>query len=103
MMQFQLRIQGASGPSDVQQVTVNASTELDALRTAAKNGWRVVSIENPAVIEIQATGAGHKFPLLQFSQELLALLEAGLNLTEAITTLHNKESRPGSKSTLGGI
>lgn len=102
-MQFQLRIQGASGPSDVQQVTVNASTELDALRTAAKKGWRVVSIENPAAIEIQATGAGHKFPLLQFSQELLALLEAGLNLTEAITTLHNKESRPGSKSTLGGI
>lgn len=35
--------------------------------------------------------SGHKFPLSNFSQELLALLTAGLNLVEGIETLAEKE------------
>ncbi|HYN53168.1 MAG TPA: type II secretion system F family protein [Methylotenera sp.] len=44
-----------------------------------------------------------KFPLALFSQELLALLEAGLNLVEAIETLAEKESRGDIKQTLDAI
>jgi general secretion pathway protein F len=43
------------------------------------------------------------FPLALFSQELLALLEAGLNLVEAIETLAEKELRPEVKQTLDNL
>ena len=44
-----------------------------------------------------------QFPLALFSQELLALLEAGLNLVEAIETLAEKELRPEVKQTLDSL
>ena len=44
-----------------------------------------------------------KFPLALFSQELLALLEAGINLVEAIEALAEKEQRGGIKHTLDSL
>ena len=41
-----------------------------------------------------------KFPLLLFSQELLALLNAGLSLMEALQTLAVKETRPDARKVL---
>lgn len=38
-----------------------------------------------------------RFPLLLFTQELIALLDAGLTLTEALETLAEKESRAESR------
>ena len=46
---------------------------------------------------------GKKFPLALFSQELLALLEAGLNLVESIETLAEKESRSQVKTALDAL
>ncbi len=43
------------------------------------------------------------FPLALFSQELLALLEAGLNLVESIETLAEKESRSQVKTSLDAL
>ena len=43
------------------------------------------------------------FPLSLFSQELLALLEAGLNLVEAIETLAEKEQRLEIKQSLDAL
>jgi general secretion pathway protein F len=98
-MQFQLQVAAASGGK--QQIAVDAASEADAVRIAARSGWRVVAIDRPA--PVAAARRKQDFPLLQFSQELLALLEAGLNLTEAIATLRNKEVRPGTKATIGAI
>ncbi len=100
-MQFQLQVQGAAGR---QAIAIDAASEADAIRQAARNGWRVLAIAGAAAAEAPAPGgAKQAFPLLQFSQELLALLEAGLNLSEAMATLHNKESRAGAKATLAAI
>jgi general secretion pathway protein F len=103
MIQFQLRVQ--SGAGNAQSITIDAASESDAIRVAVKSGWRVLAIDSLAEAEASAGAAPStaKFPLLQFSQELLALLEAGLNLTEAITTLHNKEIRLSVKAVIGGI
>jgi general secretion pathway protein F len=46
---------------------------------------------------------GKKFPLASFSQELLALLEAGLNLVESIETLAEKETRSQVKNALDAL
>ena len=97
-MQFQLQVQGAAGR---QQLSIEAPSEADAIRLAARNGWRVLAIDRPPALPVAKTKAS--FPLLQFSQELLALLEAGLNLSEAITTLHNKEAGGGVKTTIGNL
>ncbi|MBC5784461.1 type II secretion system F family protein [Ramlibacter sp. USB13] len=40
------------------------------------------------------------FPLLQFTQELVALLRAGLSLPETLETMVEKESRPEVRGTL---
>jgi len=44
-----------------------------------------------------------RFPLVLFSQELLALLEAGLPLIEAIEALAEKEDHPDARKTLTQI
>ena len=46
---------------------------------------------------------GSRFPLVLFSQELLALIEAGLNLVEALEGLAEKEQRPESREILQGV
>lgn len=110
MIQFQLRVQlrvqqrGAS--AGAQHIAIDAASEADAIRLAVKNGWQVLAIDSLAAPDAAASHVGNSrapFPLLQFSQELMALLEAGLNLTEAITTLHNKENRLAVKQIIGGI
>ena len=101
-MQFQLQVQNASGSGEARQIIIDVPTESDALRYAAKNEWRTLAIA-PYQAEKSRSPGGGKFPLLQFSQELLALLEAGLNLTEAMTTLYAKESYPGVAATLSGM
>jgi general secretion pathway protein F len=98
-MQFQLQVQGAAASR--QQIAIEAPSEADAIRIAARKGWRVLAIAHPFIAPDKP--GKQAFPLLQFSQELLALLEAGLNLTEAISTLHNKEVRAGVKATIGAI
>ncbi|MCH8179496.1 MAG: type II secretion system F family protein [Proteobacteria bacterium] len=77
-------------------VELAAASEADAILHAAGRGWQVLALQAAQVAERQARAArAGAFPLLLFSQELLALLEAGLNLTEAIATLHAKEG-PGA-------
>lgn len=61
-----------------------------------------------AVVDVKRTGAGWRgglgrpssFPLLQFNQSLLILLQAGLSVVEAIETLAERENRPGDKQVL---
>src|SRR5471032_3269731 len=104
-MQYHLQVHG--GPPGPQTIAIDATSEAEAIRQAARSGWRVLAIEST-----EHSGAGGRapariskqpFPLLQFSQELLALLEAGLNLSEATATLLNKETRSGARATLAAI
>jgi general secretion pathway protein F len=76
-------------------------TPAEASRAAERAGWRVLEVARitgiPAAVAIPAARSlsrGRRFDLLMFSQELLTLLQAGLNLTEALETLLAK-ARPG--------
>ena len=101
-MQFHLQVQGPTGS---QALAIDAASEAEAIRAAVRGGWRVLAVDAGATSDTGAALRPGKqgLPLLQFSQELLALLEAGLNLGEAMATLHNKETRPGAKATLAAI
>lgn len=86
-----LTVQGQDGQTRV--LEFSDLTEAEAQRRAAARGLRVLAVEaaGAQASGAQALGRQARFPLLLFSQELLALLDAGLNLTEAISTLHAKE------------
>lgn len=101
-MQFHLQVQGPAGS---QALAIDAASEAEAIRAAVRGGWRVLAVDAGATSDTGAALRPGKqgLPLLQFSQELLALLEAGLNLGEAMATLHNKETRAGAKATLAAI
>ncbi|MDX8120501.1 type II secretion system F family protein [Janthinobacterium sp. GMG2] len=102
-MQFHLQVQGPAGS---QALAIDAASEAEAIRAAVRGGWRVLAVDAGATSDTGAAAlrpGKQGLPLLQFSQELLALLEAGLNLGEAMATLHNKETRAGAKAPLAAI
>jgi len=76
-------------------------TAAEASRAAQRAGWRVLEVmpaTGTPAIGVAPAGpllvGTRRFDLLLFSQELLTLLQAGLNLTEALETLRAK-ARPG--------
>jgi len=79
----------------VTATTVEALDEAEATARLQRDGVQVLSIV--AERGRWLAGRGARFPLLLFTQELIALLEAGLTLTEALETLGEKESRTESR------
>lgn len=97
------RLQVRQPSQVVEWVEVPAANEADAILQAAGRGWQVLSVQATSAASTRMRGARKGFPLLLFSQELLALLEAGLNLTEALATLHAKETVPAVRERLAAI
>lgn len=97
-----LKVQGADGR--VQVLEFQAS-EAEAVRRATLRGLRVISVETAGTrpAPVKARRGADRFPLLLFSQELLALLDAGLNLTEALNTLLAKERQALAQTVLASI
>ncbi len=82
---YRLRVASDSGAPRL--VELGCASAADAARRAAQLGLVVLSIE-PAASPIAPTrGRASDFSLLLFSQQLLALLEAGLHLNESLDTL----------------
>ena len=82
---------------------LDAVSEHMAISSAKSLGYTVFSVK-PAGNELQKYfSKRERFPLMLFSQELLALLEAGLNLMEAIEALAEKETRPEVRQALQGV
>lgn len=99
-MQFKLTVYRE--PSGVTSISVDATDEQAALRQAAAGGYLVLSTRRSGggLFGGRREGA---FPLLLVSQELLALLRAGLNLVEAFETLAEKEHASGTRFVLDRI
>jgi general secretion pathway protein F len=101
---IRLQVQAEGGRT--QTVHYPGLTLEQAKRRASSQGWRVIGVESELEAPMRAGSAGGatgNFSLLLFSQELLALLEAGLNLTEALATLQAKERQAKSREILSTI
>ena len=72
-------------------LSVEAASEALAAEQLRARGLNVVSLERKGV-RITLPKRKAKFPATLFSIELLSLLEAGLNLVEALQTLAEKEA-----------
>jgi general secretion pathway protein F len=99
---LRLRVQAPDG--SVRWLEHADLSQVEATRRAVAAGLKVLAIETaqPARAAVAALGKA-RFPLLLFTQELLALLDAGLNLTEALATLHAKERQPLAHAVLGQV
>lgn len=93
-MRFKVRMVGAD--RTISELLLDAADADAARRLAASRGVSVL-----AVVAAPSLGrARGSFPLPLFCQELLALLQAGIPLTEAIDTLSEKESRTSVKQVI---
>jgi general secretion pathway protein F len=98
LARVRLKVQGQG---HVEWLELAEASEAMAVRHAVAQGFRVLAIETVAAPQRRINKA--RFPLLLFSQELLALLDAGLNLNEALTTLHTKERQPAAREVLASV
>lgn len=73
----------------------------EAVRHAEREGYRVLSATSRSLMPSLARR--HRFPVALFSQELLALLEAGLPILEAIDTLATKEQQAQAKDVYANL
>ncbi len=93
-MEFRAKALSAAG---VMVYPINAVDEADARRQLGERGLQVITL---TASRTWRRSKSSKIPLVNFTQELVALLDAGLSLTESIDTLSEKEADPGIKRTL---
>lgn len=94
-MEFQVK---AVKNSQMQLLNITAHNEDEAMAQASRQGYVPVSAK--ASSKTYSLKKNTHFELNLFSQELLALLDAGLNLVEAIETLSAKDEVNGTKAVL---
>ncbi len=82
---------------------IEAANESEAAVLARNRGYVVLSIKPSGAPLERFKSQRSKFPLVLFSQELLALLDAGLSLVEGLEALSEKERHAESKKILDAI
>jgi general secretion pathway protein F len=100
-MQFEIKALGAS--SSVTALVLEAVDESDARAQAGAKGLTVLTVRAKPTLRSWMRPRRTPFQLMLFSQELLALISAGLTLVESIETLAEKEARPESAKLLREI
>jgi general secretion pathway protein F len=94
-VRFQVKALDPDGA--VLSYAIDALDEPDARNQVDASGRRIISV---ARSWMQSSDAATRIQLVSFSQELVALLDAGLTLVEAIDTLTEKETVPGTRRAL---
>jgi len=82
----------------VSELVVDAPDEAQARRQLREQGLYVTELreygKNPISSLLPGSRGKAQLPLVLFSQELLALLRAGLGIVEALEALHENEANP---------
>ena len=102
-MQFDVR--ALSPDLVISTLVVDARDEADARRQVEARGLFVSAVQPLRATPFGAAGRkpGRALPLVLFSQELLALLTAGLGIVEALEALLEKEANPATRGVLGRL
>lgn len=97
------RIKALKAGEGIVTLALEARDAAEAQVQAKERGYAVVSVQGGAGLALPRLTSGGKFPLLLYTQELLALLQSGISLVEAIETLEEKEARPETRATLKAL
>jgi general secretion pathway protein F len=82
---------------------LEAADEAAAREAAQRQGLSVLALRAPGFPQLTAPPRRNRFRATLFSIELLALLDAGLNLVEALQALAEKNAPGESRSLLRGL
>jgi general secretion pathway protein F len=94
------QVKALDSTRNVSVLAVDAIDAGDARRQLTERGMRVISVAR----DLQPGFARRRrFPIVIFSEQLIALLEAGLSLVEAIDALTEKESNTSMRRSLEQI
>ena len=96
-------VKALRGEEELTAFALDAADVGDAASQAQDQGYTVIAIKPKVGWPAWRKPGSGRFPLVLFSQELLALLEAGLSLVDALETLAEKEERPAIRKTLSQI
>jgi len=97
---MEFRIKAFDALHGVVAFTLDATDETDARAQVAAQGRRLISLTAGLRLWPRAR---QRVPLVTFSQELIALLDAGLSLLESLETLSEKESQANVRRSLEQI
>lgn len=92
------RVKAMKAGEGVVSLEFDARDATDAQSQAVGQGYSVLSVQGARSLAFGRRRT--RFPLLLFTQELLALLRSGISLVEAIETLAEKESRAETRAVL---
>lgn len=98
-MLFEIRALGADQRVNLR---LEAADSVDAADQARLQGLTVLDVRPASRLGFSFSRRS-RFPLSLFSRELLALLNSGLALVEALQTLDEKESKPETRKILGSV
>lgn len=94
------RVKALRGEEGLTAFTLDAADAGDAASQVQDQGYAVIAVSRKAAWPVWRKEDAGRFPLVLFSQELLALLEAGLSLMESLETLAEKEQQSHVRTTL---
>jgi general secretion pathway protein F len=96
-------VKALRGEDEMTAFALDAADAGDAANQIRDKGYTVIAIKSKAGWTAWRKAGSGSFPLVLFSQELLALLEAGLSLVESLETLAEKEQQSDIRKTLAQI
>ncbi|PWT73392.1 MAG: type II secretion system protein [Proteobacteria bacterium] len=99
-MRYQVKAVKAGG---VVSLSYDARDDRDANEQAEAQGYTVLAVKPTRAFALPRLVSAGRFPLVLFTQELLALLRSGISLLEALETLAEKESRSATGMLLLGL
>ncbi|MCW5623155.1 MAG: type II secretion system F family protein [Burkholderiales bacterium] len=85
----------------VVSLALEARDAREAQALAVGQGYAVLGVQGGGGLKLPSRRA--VFPLLLFTQELLALLRSGISLVEALETLAEKEAKAETRAALGRL
>ncbi|OYW19807.1 MAG: type II secretion system protein, partial [Burkholderiales bacterium 12-64-5] len=100
---MRFRIKAMKAGEGVVSLAFDARDARDAQAQAVGQGYAVLSVQGASGFAVPGLGRRAKFPLLLFTQELLALLQSGISLVEALETLNENESKAETRAVLQGL
>ncbi len=101
---MRFRVKAMRGMSEVAVFPVEAVDEADARVHVQRQGYAVISVGQDRSLGLSFSSPRRaRFPIIRFTQELTALLKAGLTLVETIEILHRKESQAAHREILGAL
>lgn len=101
---MQFEIKALRRGEGVRLISVAAMNESDAANIAKSQGYIVLSVKGRSGMALpRLKKSSNWFPLVPFSQELHALLEAGLSLVEALEALAAKERHGEARKVFDAI